>query len=63
VFVAILIYWTLPGPDRNTAAPAPQIATIPDWVLDEQVPLEILEAPEFYRWLADQMTMEGEQRG
>ncbi len=63
VLVAVLIYWALPGADRNTTTPAPQVATIPDWVLDEQVPLEILEAPEFYRWLADQMTNETAHQG
>ncbi len=65
VLVAVSIYWSAggPGPEQNAIAPPPQVAAIPDWVLDEEVPLEILEAPEFYRWLADQMTTEGEQRG
>jgi len=63
VFIAVLIYWMLPGPDRNTTAPAARVAVIPDWVLDEQVPLEILEAPEFYRWLADQMATETAHQG
>ncbi len=63
VLVAALIYWTLPGADRNGTTPAPQAATIPAWVLDEQVPMEILEAPEFYRWLADQITNETAHQG
>ncbi len=63
VCVAVLIYWMLPAPDQNATTPNPRVATIPDWVLDEQVPLEILEAPEFYRWLADQMAAEKARQG
>ncbi|HFC53516.1 MAG TPA: hypothetical protein ENJ43_03680 [Gammaproteobacteria bacterium] len=63
VLIAVLIYWTLPASDRSGVTSTPQTVTLPDWVLDEQVPLEILEAPEFYRWLADQIANETARQG
>ncbi len=52
--IAVSIYWMMPSPENDLLPPAPQVAVIPDWVLDDQVPLEILESPEFYQWLAQQ---------
>ncbi len=52
--VTVSIYWMLPPAENSTPQPTMQVAVIPDWVLDDQVPLEILESPEFYQWLAQQ---------
>lgn len=52
--LAVSVYWMLPPSENNTLPSAPQMAIIPDWVLDDQVPLELLESPEFYQWLAKQ---------
>jgi len=29
-------------------------AQLPEWLSDDQVPMELLENPEFYQWLANQ---------
>ena len=52
--VAVSVYWMLPSAEHSAPPPAMQMAVIPDWVLDDQVPLEVLESPEFYQWLAQQ---------
>ncbi|MDQ7015740.1 MAG: hypothetical protein Q9N68_05110 [Gammaproteobacteria bacterium] len=30
------------------------VAQLPEWLSDEQVPMELLENPDFYQWLAKQ---------
>ncbi len=53
--IAVLAWWVVPSADNEISpGSAPQMAAIPNWVLDETVPLELLESPEFYRWLAEQ---------
>lgn len=52
--IAVSLYWMLPSPENNALPPTLQMAVIPDWVLDDQVPLALLESPEFYQWLAQQ---------
>ncbi|HEB63011.1 MAG TPA: hypothetical protein ENJ07_00870 [Gammaproteobacteria bacterium] len=42
---------------------ANQVAALPDWVMDDQVPLALLESPEFYDWLAKQMPIQEVQEG
>ena len=53
--IAVVAWWTIATPDNERVSEiTSQMAVIPAWVLDEEVPLELLEAPEFYRWLAEQ---------
>ncbi|NOY63231.1 MAG: hypothetical protein GXP10_08805 [Gammaproteobacteria bacterium] len=59
--IAVLAFWLIPGSETDISAP--QMAAIPDWVLDEQVPLALLESPEFYRWLTEQMATDEFQKG
>ncbi len=56
ISVAVLAWWMVPLTDDAPTYPsmAVQMATIPNWVLDDEVPLELLESPEFYHWLAEQ---------
>lgn len=56
--IAVLTWWVMPTPENEITAPTPQMAAIPAWVLDEQVPMELLASPEFYRWLAKQNPMD-----
>ncbi len=59
--VAVSGYLLMPNdaasPEMAAATPAP----LPGWVVDDEVPLELLEQPDFYRWLAEQLPQEEQE--